>query len=208
MIVGALVFAMAAAGVLLWSDFLGVGVFRQATPEERLVSEMEAVASAGGFAASFSDQDARRWQLADGHRFERLAVDSSRSAIGRLSSSVPLDVSPPSWESQGLSIELPASLAQQWNGQRIEIGIIARAGQTNGSNVLKAVFATRQAGNSGWRGFELNGEFKINRILFDMPVVETGYTAKPIVVLHSDEKGTGRSVEILGLYVRQVPRTS
>ncbi|MDZ4866193.1 MAG: hypothetical protein SGI91_02620 [Alphaproteobacteria bacterium] len=206
LVVGALVFALAAAGVLLWSD-IATEYFGPQTLESRLTKQMNDVASTGGFAASFAEQDASRWRLADGHRFERLTVASSNAVIGRLGSSVVLDVSPPSWESQGLSIELPAAFAQQSNGKRVEVGVIARAARANASGVLNAVFATRQAGNSGWRKFELGGEFQVHTIIFDMPEVPSGYTAQPIIVLQSDADGHGRSVEILGVYARRVPRS-
>jgi hypothetical protein len=201
--------ALAAVGILVWSgkDVPGLGFLSPPTPEQRLVSDMDNVVSAGGFAASFADNDAGRWRVAEGHRFERLSVDSARAVIGRLSSEVPLNVKPPSWESQGLSIELPASFAQQANGRRLEIGIIARAAQSNTSGVLSAVFATRQAGNSGWRNFKLGPNFQTHQILFDMPALDTGYTAKPIVVVHADAAGKGRSVELIGVFVRLVPRT-
>ena len=208
-LLGALVFALAAAGVMIWTgnEIPGMGLFAPPSPEQRLVSAMEEVVSQGGFAASFADDDAKNWRLADGHQFERHAVDSARAVIARLSSSVPLDVSPPSWESQGLSIELPVTFAQQTNGRRIEIGIVARAAPTNTSGVLSAVFATRQAGNSGWRKFKLKPNFEVHKIVFDMPTIETGYTAKPIVVVHADAPGKGRAIELIGIFARQIPRT-
>ncbi len=206
LIVGALIFALAAAAVLLWSD-IAAEYFGPPTLESRLTKQMSDVASAGGFAASFAENDAKRWRLSDGHRFERLSVGSSTAVVGRLASSVALEVSPPSWESQGLSIELPATFAQQSNGKRVEIGVIARAPRSNASPALNAVFATRQAGNSGWRQFELGGEFQVQTIVFDMPEVPGGYTAQPIIVLHSDAEGQGRAVEILGVFARQIPRS-
>lgn len=205
LVVGALIFALAAAGILLWTD-IGAQYFGPRTLEDRLIDQMSDIASEGGFAASFSDQDAGRWRLADGHKFERLAISSSHAVIGRLASAVPVNISPPTWESQGLSIELPATFAQQSNGRRLEIGIIARSAKANPSAILNAVYATRQAGNSGWRKFELAGEFAVHRILFDVPEVPSGYAAQPIIVLQSDAEGNGRSVELLGVYVRRVPR--
>jgi hypothetical protein len=193
---------LAAGALLVGTNYFNIGIFGPDTPESRLSARMEQISSEGGFAATFSDQDSRRWQIADGHRFERLALDSSKVAVGRLTSSVPVDVTPSSWESQGLSIEIPVSLAQSSNGKRLEIGIIARSSASNPSTVLTAVFATRQSGNSGWRNFKLSADMKVHTILFDMPFVEAGYTAKPIVVLHSDAQGKGRSVELLGVYVR------
>ena len=206
LIVAAVILALGAAAVFLGSNYLGTNLFGPTSLEDRFANDMQKITSEGGFAATFTDADSRRWQLADGHKFERLALDSSNAALGRLSSSVPVDATPPSWESQGLSIELPISFAQQSNGKRIEIGIAARSARSNPSNVLTAVFATRQAGNSGWRNFKLSSELKIHTILFDMPFVESGYTSKPIVVLHSDAAGRGRAVEIVGLYVKLVPR--
>lgn len=206
---GALALALAAGGILVWSgnNVPGLDFLSPPTPEQRLISDMDNVVSAGGFAVSFADSDAGRWRVAEGHKFERLSVDSARAVIGRLSSEVPLNVTPPSWESQGLSIELPVSFAQQANGRRVEVGIIARAAQSNTSGVLSAVFATRQTGNSGWRNFKLGPAFETHQILFDMPAVDTGYTSKPIVVVHADTKGKGRSVELIGVFVRLVPRT-
>lgn len=198
----AAILVLTAGAVLAGAYYFNIGGFGAVTPESRLSERMEQISSEGGFAATFSDQDSRRWQIADGHRFERLAIDSSKVAVGRLTSSVPVDVTPPSWESQGLSIEIPVSLAQSANGKRLEIGIIAQSSKSNSSNVLTAVFATRQAGNSGWRNFKLTADMKVHTILFDMPFVDAGYTAKPIVVLHSDAQGKGRSVELLGVYVR------
>ncbi len=204
LMVAAALLLLAACAVFVGANYLGLNLFGPQTPESRLVEQMETIASEGAFAATFSDTDARRWQIADGHRFERLGIDSSKAAIGRLSSSVPVDATPPSWESQGLSIEIPASFAQQANGKRLEIGIIARSGSSNPSNVMSVVYATRQAGNSGWRNFKLTTELGIQKILFDMPYVETGYTNKPILVVHSDAQGKGRAIELLGVYVKLV----
>lgn len=206
LIIGAVIVAAAALGVIFFTDLLP-GTF-QSSPTQKLVSRMNEIASQGGFAASFSEADARKWLLADGHRFERLSVDSAQAVVGRLSSGVPVDNTPPSWESQGLSVELPVTFAQQWNGKRIEIGIIARTPKANPSDVLNVVYATRQAGNSGWRRFKLAPDFQIYTILFDLPEVATGYQNKPIIVLHSDAAGKGHSVELLGVYARQVPRTT
>ncbi len=122
--------------------------------------------------------------------------------VGRLASSLPVNLTPTSWESQGLSVEIPVSLAQSANGKRVEIGIIARSSKLNPTDYLTAVFATRQSGNSGWRKFKLAADMSAHTILFDMPFVEAGYTANPIVVLNSDAQGKGRSVELLGVYVK------
>jgi hypothetical protein len=172
--------------------------------EAQLVKEMNDAAGSNGFAASFMENDLRKWQIADGYRLERFTLESSGPAFARLSSSVPLDKSSVTWPALGLSAGLPSTFIAAANGKRIQIGVVARASRANASGEVSVLFATQQAGNSGWRSFPLDGNFQLFKFVYDIPPVDGGYTANPIIVVNSDANGSGKSVELLGIYAKIV----
>jgi hypothetical protein len=199
------IYAAIAVALIVGTWFVGsyFGLFRILFPteEQQLVDQMFENAKSGGSLATFTDSEVRRWQLADGHRLERLSLDVPDAVVARLTSQVPLDMSPARWETQGLSMVFPLDIATRFNGRRIEIGIVARTAQANGSPELKAVYATQQAGNSGWKSIRVGPKFELHKFTFDIPAVNEGYRSMPILVIHSDAEGKGRAVELLGVYI-------
>jgi hypothetical protein len=67
---------------------------------------------------------------------------------------------------------------------------------------MNAVFATRQAGNSGWQSIPLGPKFELHTFQYDVPAVDGGYNQEPILVLHADAAGQGRALELLGIVLR------
>jgi hypothetical protein len=218
-IIGALVLALAAAGVLVWTGSLDPSLFAggsnvpsvppmpsvpstPASREAQLVNAMNEAAAGGGFAASFLHTDAGKWKLADGHRLERFSLDPTGPTIARLTSSVALEWRSNQWPNQGLSVLLPKEFGQLANGRTIEIGVVARMAASNGSPHFTAVYATQQAGNSQWKSIVVKPQFEIHKFTYDVPAVETGYSSEPIVVITSDSAGQGRAVELIGIYVK------
>lgn len=210
LIVGAFLFAAAAAGVLVWTNFLDLSGAKprssasQSDPlqtdsgEAEFMALINDAAARGGFAATFADS--ANWQVTEGHRLERFSLTKPNIVMARLSSAVPRR---DDMLLQGLSIELPIDFAQRVNGKQIEIGVVARVPQSNGATEISLVYATRQAGNSGWRPLSLGPQFALHSFKFDVPKVDLGYTAQPIVVMHADSAGQGRAVEMLGIYVKE-----
>ncbi len=160
--------------------------------------------AANGFAATFSDSDASKWQIGPGHRLERFTIDDGKTAVARLTSSVPIDYASFDWPKQGLSMTLPVEFAALANGKRIEVGFAARMPGANASEAVSVIYATQQAGNSTWQQVPLGPGFALSRFTFDVPALADGYTMNPIVVFHADGIGGGKSVEILGVYVKIV----
>jgi hypothetical protein len=207
LIIIAVLLAAAAAAVLFWTELgnnLGgqsiVGT--QQSNEARLVAQMKNAVAGGGFAVTFDTSDAQKWQIAPGHRFERFSVDGG-GVFGRLTSGVPLNSTTWEWSTQGLSTLFPVEFNNNTNGRTIEIGVIARASTTNSTKELSVVYATQQAGNSGWHKLPLTGEFKLQTFTFDVPQIEPGtYTKQPVIVLNADADGTNRSAEVLGVYIK------
>lgn len=206
LIAAALVLAAAAIGFFFWADLLRLsGQSSPPSREGQLVAKMTVAASGGGYAVTFSSGDAAKWQIADGHKLERFSVDGEDVSFARLSSNTPLDAATWEWATQGLSATFPVDFNNQTNGQRVEIGVIARAPSANATGAISVVYATQQAGNSGWRELALGGEFALSTFTFDVPKVEPGsYSKQPIVVINADPTGTGRSAEILGVYVKKL----
>lgn len=166
---------------------------------------MTEAASGGGYAATFSSVDAAKWQIAAGHKLERFSVEGEDVSFARLSSNTPMDAATWEWATQGLSTTFPVDFNNQTNGGRIEVGVVARAPAANPAGTISVVYATQQAGNSGWRELTLGGEFALSTFTFDVPKVEPGtYTKQPIVVINADPSGAGRSAEILGVYVKKL----
>ena len=204
MIAGAVVLALVAAGVLFATDFFKKNPFEKAVDEAPFVTQARDVASVGGFVALFTERDAHKWRLAGGHRLERFSLDQSGAVFARLTSGVALNKSTADWGGQGLAVDLPPEFNNHTNGQTLEIGFAARASQANGSSQIDVVYATNQAGNSGWKSFQLGPDFQLYTFTFKVPHVETGYLNGPIVAFTADPQGTGRSVELMGVYVKPV----
>jgi hypothetical protein len=203
LIAGALVLALVAAGVLFGTDFFRKNPFG-GSDEAAFLTEANGAAASGGFAGLFSERDARKWRLANGHRLERFSLDQSGAVFARLTSAAPLDKSSTNWAAQGLTITFPPQLNNATAGQSVEIGLAARSAQTNGSDAITVVYATQQAGNSGWKEFKLNGEFQLFTFKYKVPKLDGAYVNGPIIVITSDAAGAGRSVELVGVYVKPV----
>lgn len=212
-IIGVLVLALAAAGILVWADVVKLpeSMFPQppsvpavSSTDTGLISAMNDAVASGGFAATLSESDARRWLVAEGHRLERFSLDPQGPAFARLTSAAVLDKASNQWPTLGLSVGLPLAFTKITIGQRIEVGIVARSAPSNGSPNLTAVYATQQAGNSGWKSIPLQSEFQLLKFVYDVPAVDGGYANSPIIVLHSDATGGGRAVEIIGVYAKAV----
>jgi hypothetical protein len=207
LIIVALLLAAAALAVLFWTE-LGNNLGGQVpfagtqTNETRLVAQMKNAAAGGGYAVTFETADAQKWQLGAGHRFERFSVDGG-GVFGRLTSSVPLNGTTWEWNTQGLSTSFPVEFNNRTNGSKVQIGIVARRPATNGSPTLSAVYATQQAGNSGWQELSLGPNFELKTFTFDVPPREPGtYTAQPILVINADKTGSGAAAEVLGVFVK------
>lgn len=163
---------------------------------------MNQITASGGTALTFDDSAIKGWTLPPGHRLERFSLDGGKAVFARLSSTTALNNDFPSWAERGLSFQFQVEMNNISSGKRIEVGVIARSAQSNGSHNLNVVYATQQAGNSGWQKLELSPQFQLLKFTYDVPAVPTGYQSAPIVVLHSDEAGSGRGVELLGIYVK------
>jgi len=166
---------------------------------------MNQIAASGGLVITFADSNIQGWLLPPGHKLERFAMDGGQAVFARLTSSAPLNDNTPTWAERGLSYALPIELAAKTNGARMEIGIVAKSPSSNGSDALSIVYATQQAGNSGWRQLPLTTQFQLLTFIYDVPSVAEGYSNPPMVVLHSDQTGAGRAVEIVGLYAKPLP---
>lgn len=212
-VVLALLVAAGASAALFWTGVFGGPVNQPpvATPsadlgsssrDTQLVNEMRNVAAGGGYAASFSEQDVSKWQIADGHKIERFSAGQAGAVFARLTASVALDKSSVQWPTLGLSATLPVEFATTTAGKKLEIGVIARSSPSNGSSVLSVNFATRQAGNSGWQDIPLKPDFDLFKFVYEVPVFEPGYTNGPMIVLHSDASGSQKSAELIGIYIK------
>ena len=220
LIVGALIFALAAAAVLIWTNQINLPGQPAAPPsatsvpsttvappshEAQLVTAMNEAAAGGGYVATFMEGDVGKWQIADGHKLERFSLGSNGPVFARFTSSTTLDKTSVQWPALGLSMTLPPEFANAVAGKKVEVGIIARAAQSNGSNELSVVYATRQSGNSGWQSIALQPNFEAYKITYDVPNREGGYTNGPMIVFHSDASGGGRAVEMIGAYLKVIP---
>jgi hypothetical protein len=212
----ALLLAAAAAGVLVWTKYIELPGSRAPTPsvpsdvstqdssEAKWGQVMSQQAAGGGFTATFSEQDLGKWIVTENQKMERFSMGSAESIFARFTSTSPLDSSSDHWLAQGISVVIPLHIAEQSNGRTIEIGMVSRSAQSNGSPSLGVVYATQQSGNSGWKQVPLTASFALHKFTYDVPKLEAGYTNKPVVVIHSDPEGANRSIEIIGLYVKVV----
>lgn len=202
LVAGAAALCFLALTAYFWTDIRRL-VSGELSAEGKLVAQVVNVSSVGGFSVTFSQADAKKWYVAPGHRLERLALDSGDAVVARLVSSAPLDMSSLEWPSQGLSVQLPAEFSNRANGKPIEIGIVARASGRQRAP-LTVVYATRQAGNSGWQQLEVGGQFELKTLSYKVPLVEGGYTNPPVVVINADPSGNNGAIELLGLYIKIV----
>jgi hypothetical protein len=203
LIAGAVALSLVAAGAFFWSDIARLAGL---VSEEQLVADLTKAASGGGYAVTFAQADASKWQVAEGHRLEKFTVDSGTTSFARLTSSVPLNAETWEWATQGLSTLFPVGFNNKTNGGKLQIAVIARSPSTNGSKAISVVYATQQAGNSGWHDIPLGSNFEMATFTFDVPKRDPGtYTAQPILVISADRSGHGASAEILGIYVKQIP---
>lgn len=202
LLAGAAVLILAAVGAFFWKDVLRL---TGQISEEQLVTDLKTAAAGGGYAVTFSQADASKWQVAEGHQLEKFSVDNGATAIARLTSSVPLNAETWEWPTQGLSTLFPVSFNNRTNSGKLQIGVIARSPATNGSKAISVVYATQEAGNSGWKDIPIGSNFDLTTFVFDVPHRDPGtYTKQPILVINADRSGRGASAEILGIYVKQI----
>lgn len=197
-IVTLLLLAAAAVPIALW----GVSWPRQ--PED-LLAEAVGAAAKDGVVVSFADEDAKHWRVPPGQKLERFALADGSLTFAAVSGHAPLNNRSPKWGDRGVSMELPVAFNNHTKGGRVEIGVIARRSQANGASFLSLVYATQQAGNSGWRKINLTNDFALSTFTYDVPNVAGAYRFPPIVVLNTDPAGNGRSADLLALYVRPQP---
>ena len=213
-LIGAVLLLAVAAGALLFgTDLLKIAGLSP-TPsttsvaagsaESKLMAQLAGAASSGGYALTFAQANAKSWHIAPDHKLERFSLDGSDTAFVRLTSSVPLNPETVDWPTQGLSTLLTTEFSNRMNGKRIEVGIVARAARNSPAQNMYAIYATQQAGNSGWREIALSSEFALHTFTYDVPQVEPdGYTNPPIIVMRASN---GKSIELLGVYVKEVAR--
>jgi hypothetical protein len=67
---------------------------------------------------------------------------------------------------------------------------------------MNVVYATRQAGNSGWQAASLGNNFELKQFRYKVPVHEGGYTNQPVLVINADALGGGGGIELLGVYIK------
>lgn len=202
LILGAVALSLVAAGAFFWKD---IQRLTGRVSEEQLVTDLKTAAAGGGYAVTFSQADAAKWQVAEGHQLEKFSVDNGAVAFARLTSSVPLNAQTWEWSTQGLSTLFPVAFNNRTNSGKLQIGVIARSPATNGSKAISVVYATQQAGNSGWKDIPVGPNFELTTFVFDVPHRDPGtYTKQPILVINSDRSGSGASAEILGIYVKQI----
>lgn len=208
LVIGALIFALAAAAVLVWTnviDFNATGIklgqptTTEQTKEADWAQTMTQLAAPDGMVFSFGNTDLAAWSVTDAHRIERFSFGGNSQTLARLSSTLPLD---PENRLSGLQLKLPLAWAQKANGKKIEIGVVARQPQTNAAKDISLLYATLQAGNSGWHTLNLSSGFEVLKFTFDVPAVEAGYTAQPIIMVRSDSAGADKAVELVGIYIK------
>jgi hypothetical protein len=169
------------------------------------VKDLKEAAAGGGYAVTFAQADASKWQIGEGHRLERFTAADGTTAFARLTSSKGVEPTSFEWPNQGLSSRFPVAFNNRTNGGKLQIGVIARAPGTNASKAVSVVYATWQAGNSGWKDIPVGPNFELTTFTFDVPKLAPGaYTNQPIIVINADRSGNGASVEILGIYVKQI----
>ena len=173
-------------------------------PTDLLAQALNA-AKKDGVVVTLANEHVKYWRVATGHELRRFAVAGEQTTFVTLTSRKKLNNRSAKWSERGASVELPLSFNNKTMGGRVEIGVIARRSQPSGAAFLSLVYATQQAGNSGWRKIKLTSEFALSTISYDVPRVAGRYRHPPIVVLNADPAGSGRAVDLLALYVRPQP---
>lgn len=203
LVAGAVALVVAALTAFFWNDIrrLASG---ELSAEGKLVAQVISAGGGGGFSVTFSQADAKKWQVAQGHRLERFTLESGDAAVARIVSTIPLDMTSTEWPTQGLSVQLPAEFSNRSNGKPIEIGIVARVAAGRQKGPLTVVYATRQAGNSGWQQLEVGGQFELKTLSYKVPPLEGGYTNPPVLVINADPSGNGGGIELIGVYIKIV----
>lgn len=202
LLAGAAVLILAAVGAFFWKDILRL---TGQVSEEQLVTDLKIAAAGGGYAVTFSQADGSKWQVADGHQLEKFSIDNGAIAFARLTSSVPMNAETWEWSTQGLSTLFPVAFNNRTNSGKLQIGVIARSPAIKGSKAISVVYATQEAGNSGWKDIPIGPSFELTTFVFDVPKRDPGsYTKQPILVINADRSGSGASAEILGVYVKQI----
>lgn len=214
----AIILALVAVGILVWTDLIDLSKLRgggtsveqvpAATPPQNAPVSADAnwtqvmndIVAAGGIAVVFTDKDVSGWALPQGHQLERFSLDAGQVVFARLASSVPRDNTLPTWPERGLSYAFPVELNTKTSGSRIEVGVIARSPSSNGSDSLYVAYSTQQAGHSGWQRIGLKSQFQLSSFVYNVP--SAAYTNAPVVVLHADDTAAGRTVEVLGVYIK------
>jgi hypothetical protein len=130
-----------------------------------------------------------------------ITEDPSSASVVWIRSS--LKTAKSSGATDGISIKVPISLARGLEGKRIRVTISAARGENAGASAPFAVaYSTQGAGNSGWRVFEADKQFKDFSMNY---VVPRGAAGLPnYVAIWSDIAGRDtplavRSVTITGL---------
>ncbi len=203
LVAGAVALVVAALTAFFWNDIRRL-VSGELSAEGKLVAQVTSAGSGGGFSVTFSQADAKKWHVAQGHRLERFTLESGDAAVARVVSTIPLDMKSTEWPTQGISVQLPAEFSNRSNGKPIEIGIVARVAPGRQKGPLTVVYATRQAGNSGWQQLEVGGQFELKTLSYKVPPLEGGYTNPPVLVINADPSGNGGGIELIGVYIKIV----
>ncbi len=200
---GAIALAAVAGGVLFFTNFLGIQQLMGVPPTaEQLMAEMGETAAAGGQVATFAESNIKTWSIAEGHTLERFSLNGSDAVYARLTSATALDPKSFAWQALGLSHLFTREFNNSTAGRDIEIAVIARRAPSNSSDTLFVMYATQQAGNTGWKPIALSNDFELHKVTFKVPQPEGGFQNPSILVLQADPAGKGRAVELLGVYVR------
>lgn len=219
-IAGAVLLAAAVAAAFFWTGLFSVPSdtapveTSQPTPaastaggslEQKILAQMTDQAMQGGYAATFSGSSVKAWQIAEGHALERFSINDGEAVFARLTSSAPTSKEGWEWAQQGLSWLLPKQFNTRTNGQKVEVGIIARQSGSNPNDTLSVLYATGGYGNSGWKKIPLTADFELKTFVFDFKAVDATEFNHPILVITADTDGAGKAVEILGVYVKPIP---
>jgi hypothetical protein len=148
------------------------------------------------FRADFASPGVSRWRVPQGTDLKVVKVGDIDAPIGRLSSTVPLNRNSYEWETLGASVLIPSNVVAALNGREIEITVRARTSAQNPSEWIWTVFATQQAGNTGWHASALSRSVEPFRLKFKVPYVQEGYAKPFILVLNGDHDGLGRVAEV------------
>jgi hypothetical protein len=164
------------------------------------MNTMKQSAGDAGFAATFAS-GTEQWVLSEGHKLEKFSLGKD-AAFARLTSSVPIETSK---VVDGLYVELPLDFAVNANGRKVQVGIVARAAQSNPASRFSALYATQQAGNSGWKSIAAGEAFELHTFEFLVPKQTDGYSAKPVISIRADDEGREVGLELIGVYAKVLP---